>query len=72
MQGYYAMDGLRRIMQDGCDAIDCKECPFFTEDNDRDCANFIAKCIIEADWSGFVMQDDGMVELEYAEVQDAD
>lgn len=70
MNGHYVMDGLRLIMQDGCDAIDCNECPFYVDQNDTECANFIAKSVLEADWSGFVMTDSGLMEKEYANGQE--
>lgn len=57
---------LRRWMREGC-GENCSTCALNLSENDRDCVNFLIKAILEADWSGFTMTSDGMVEKRYVE-----
>ena len=45
----------------------CHICPIATDANDTECANYLAKVVLEADVSDCVMKPWGLMERRYAE-----
>lgn len=64
ISGDDAIDAIRYVME-SCD--NCDDCPIFVSENDRECAYYLAKAVLDADWSGFENCDDGMVPRIYLE-----
>ena len=46
---------------------DCANCPVAVDANDTECANYLAKLILQADVSDCVMRPWGLMERRYAE-----
>lgn len=46
---------------------DCEHCPIATDANDTECANYLAKVVLEADASDCAMKPWGLMERRYAD-----
>lgn len=60
--------GLTRAVLAACsNGEDCERCPLNVDENDTECANYLAKLIREADVSDCVMRPWGLMEAKYAD-----
>ena len=60
--------GITRAVLDACaNGEDCPNCPIAVDANDTECANYLAKLILEADVSDCTMRPWGLMERRYAD-----